>query len=98
MAVKTLLAALLVPAGALAVNQTRGGRNDTTRMPPPPGLNDTIRIIGGIDAKEGDFPYMLSLQVQARGELIHLSGGSLLDATTVLIAGLCVRFPSQFAI
>lgn len=72
----TLLSVLLLPTVAFAT------------APPQPARNDIIRIIGGVDAQEGGFLYIVSLQLPGFG---NVCGGSLLDATTVLTAVLCVH-------
>lgn len=82
MSLRAFLSVLLLPAVVFATTS------------PQPGRNDTIRIIGGVDAHEGDFPYIVSLQLPGIG---HFCGGSLLDATTVLTAGHCVQAPSEYA-
>ncbi|EFY91884.1 Trypsin [Metarhizium acridum CQMa 102] len=43
------------------------------------------RIIGGQDAQEGDFPFIVSIRTPG-----HACGGSLLDSTTVLTAAHCI--------
>lgn len=45
------------------------------------------RIVGGEDAKDGEFPFIVSIQDNAR---THTCGGSLLDSTTVLTAAHCI--------
>jgi trypsin len=86
MAIRAFLAVLLVFAVAFAANSSQSG------------CNDTIRIIGGVDAEEGEFPYLASLQMRTRKGLQHFCGGSLLDATTVLTAGHCVRAASRYRV
>jgi trypsin len=46
------------------------------------------KIVGGEDAVEGDFPYIVSLQYENAGR--HFCGGSLLDSTTVMTAAHCI--------
>ncbi|KAM3452275.1 hypothetical protein MY5147_008448 [Beauveria neobassiana] len=46
------------------------------------------RIVGGEDANIGDFPFLVSIRNQ---DGIQFCGGSLLDSTTVLTAGHCVK-------
>lgn len=50
--------------------------------------NSTNRIIGGVTAQKGDFPYAVSLQLSRQAK--HFCTGSLLDAKTVLTAAHCV--------
>ncbi|XP_043659729.1 serine protease SP24D [Drosophila teissieri] len=45
------------------------------------------RIVGGTKAKEGQFPYQISLRL--RGE--HYCGGVIISATHVITAGHCVK-------
>lgn len=75
MAIKAFLAAALLisPVACAAV-------------PLQPRWNDTVRIIGGVDAQQDDVPYIVSVQRMSQ----HTCGGSLLDATTVLTAAHCV--------
>lgn len=81
MAIQKLLAALLVSLIGCAA------------MPLQPGRNDTLRIIGGEYAQEGDIPYIVSIQKRSRHKWFrHKCGGSLLDATTVLTAAHCVEY------
>lgn len=47
------------------------------------------RIIGGEEAKDGDFPSIVSISLKAQGH--HTCGGTLLDSTTVLTAAHCVN-------
>ncbi|KAM3547955.1 hypothetical protein MY1884_009374 [Beauveria asiatica] len=47
------------------------------------------RIIGGEEAKDGDFPFIVSLSRSAQGS--HYCGGTLLDSTTVLTAAHCLE-------
>lgn len=59
---------------------------------PLPGLIKPVRIAGGSNAKKGEFPYAVSLQVpNKKGNLTHFCTGSLLDAKTVLTAAHCVE-------
>jgi secreted trypsin-like serine protease len=80
MAIRTLLVGLLVPAFV------------TASILPQPGRNDTIRILGGVDAKRGDFPYAVSLRLLPKDSLCT---GSLLDATTVMTAAHCIKFAQE---
>lgn len=45
------------------------------------------RIVGGIKAKQGQFPHQISLRL--RGE--HYCGGVIISATHVITAGHCVK-------
>ena len=47
-----------------------------------------LRIVGGHDAKPGQFPYQVSLQVN---DYDHLCGGSIIDRKWILTAAHCVE-------
>lgn len=49
------------------------------------------RIIGGEEAKDGDFPFIVSIGSSAEGLSGHICGGTLLDNTTVLTAAHCLK-------
>ena len=46
--------------------------------------------MGGEDAKEGEFPYQVSLQLKGILGQGHYCGGSIIDEKTILTAGHCV--------
>lgn len=50
-----------------------------------PRDTNEILIVGGEEAKAGDFPFIVSLQQSGS----HFCGGSLLDSTHVVTAGHC---------
>lgn len=52
------------------------------------------RILGGEDASEGQFPYIVSIRYQTR----HLCGGAILDDSTILAAANCVDKASPSAL
>jgi secreted trypsin-like serine protease len=74
MGIKNLLNLLATSTTVFANVATQNERNDTTR------------IIGGVPARAGEFPSMVSVQLNYRG---HICGGALLDSTTVLTAAHC---------
>jgi secreted trypsin-like serine protease len=72
------LAALAMPAVAMAV-----------AIP-----QDTVQIVGGVAASQGDFPFIVSMQKSGS----HICGGSLLNANTVLTAAHCAEGQSASSI
>uniref|UniRef100_A0A1L8DQU0 limulus clotting factor C n=1 Tax=Nyssomyia neivai TaxID=330878 RepID=A0A1L8DQU0_9DIPT len=49
------------------------------------------RIIGGVEAKPHEFPYMVSLQWNDHPQLKHFCGGALLNERWILTAGHCAN-------
>ncbi|XP_050408877.1 chymotrypsin-like serine proteinase isoform X2 [Patella vulgata] len=49
------------------------------------------RIVGGSDAKSGQFPWQVSLQFDVGGAFAHICGGSLIAEDRVLTAAHCVE-------
>ncbi|XP_049799485.1 trypsin-1-like [Schistocerca nitens] len=47
------------------------------------------RIVGGYDAKSGEYPYMVSLQLVVSGSRFYNCGGSIISESAVLTAGQC---------
>jgi trypsin len=72
------LAALAMPAVAMAV-----------AIP-----QDTVQIVGGVAASQGDVPFIVSMQKSGS----HICGGSLLNANTVLTAAHCAEGQSASSI
>ena len=55
------------------------------------------RIVGGHDAKEGEFPHQVSLQVGLPGETDwqHFCGGSIIKSDWILTAVHCLDFVDE---
>ncbi|KAJ4990925.1 trypsin A chain (extracellular trypsin protease) [Stagonosporopsis vannaccii] len=81
MATKLILAVLAIPTMLCTALNT------------VPARNSTNRIIGGVTAQKGDFPFTVSLQLM-RGAR-HFCAGSLLDSTTVLTAAHCLHLSTS---
>lgn len=50
----------------------------------------TQKIVGGVPSLQGEFPYIISLQVLWQGSLYHICGGSLIRPNWVLTAAHCI--------
>ncbi|WP_162873018.1 S1 family peptidase [Austwickia chelonae] len=62
--------------------------SSTALAAPPSGEADaSTLIVGGTPAKDGEFPFMVSLQLNGES----FCGGSLINSTTVLTAAHCVN-------
>jgi len=59
---------------------------------PLPQEVDGERIVGGINAALGEFPYIISLQIWEGG---HICGGSIYDEQTVVTAAHCIDGMSE---
>lgn len=58
----------------------------------PESRNDASwRIVGGKDAEEGQFPYIVSI----RKPFLHSCGGSILNENTILTAAHCVAYDNS---
>jgi trypsin len=55
---------------------------------------DSVQIVGGVPAQQGDFPFIVSLQTGGS----HFCGGSLLNSTTVLTAAHCAQAVSATSV
>ena len=57
----------------------------------PPLDRPSATIVGGQDARPGEFPWQVSLQVTPLfGKGYHNCGGSILNETTIISAGHCI--------
>ncbi|GAB79380.1 trypsin [Austwickia chelonae] len=74
----SVAAATMLVSGLLAPGAARAS-SPVEEKPSP-------KIIGGVEAQENEFPFMVSIQDGDR----HFCGGSLIDANTVLTAAHCV--------
>ncbi|KDR03822.1 hypothetical protein L798_04465, partial [Zootermopsis nevadensis] len=54
------------------------------------GLGLTDRIVGGMSALPGEFPWLVALQYEVFGELQYLCGGTLISDSYVLTAAHCI--------
>jgi trypsin len=50
----------------------------------------TQKIVGGVSSLQGEFPYIVSLQVLWEGSYYHICGGSLIRPNWVLTAAHCI--------
>ncbi|GAB79384.1 trypsin [Austwickia chelonae] len=74
---------------AAAVTMIGGTLASSTAFAAPPSgeADSSTLIIGGTPAKDGEFPFIVSLQTSGK----PFCGGSLIDSTTVLTAAHCVN-------
>jgi trypsin len=88
-AAATLAVAALMCSPAVAALTPDDLTRLSTQLARHPGT-DVIgpRIVGGTQAANGEFPFMVSLQTPGG---FHFCGGSILDATHVLTAAHCVE-------
>ncbi|KAF2818518.1 trypsin-domain-containing protein [Ophiobolus disseminans] len=82
MQIKDLLAALAIPALALAAAIPQPQDVEIPNWDEGSPEND---IVGGVAAAQGDFPFIVSIQRSGS----HFCGGTLLNANTVLTAAHC---------
>ncbi|XP_054965765.1 putative serine protease 42 isoform X1 [Pan paniscus] len=53
-----------------------------------------LRIVGGVDAEEGRWPWQVSVRTKGR----HICGGTLVTATWVLMAGHCISSRFHYSV
>ncbi|CAG0892630.1 unnamed protein product [Cyprideis torosa] len=68
---------------------------NTTDCGIQPDFNRNIRIVGGADARPGDFPYLVSITYTPLER--HICGGTLISENYVLTAAHCLTFVDENA-
>lgn len=61
----------------------------------------TLRVIGGKNVKENEFPYQVSIHWRGTGHFRHFCGGALISPTWVLTAARCKTeepIPGQYEV
>uniref|UniRef100_A0A8C6VS36 Peptidase S1 domain-containing protein n=1 Tax=Naja naja TaxID=35670 RepID=A0A8C6VS36_NAJNA len=57
-----------------------------------PLMKNTTRIVGGLDAQLGGWPWQVSLELYHFGKgFLHVCGGSLINHNSVLTAAHCIK-------
>ncbi len=58
---------------------------------PPLLAHKNVKVVGGVNASEGEFPFSLSLQMKpVFGDEYHFCGGVIIDTSHVITAGMHV--------
>ncbi len=85
------LVSLLLLAGAITVAHAAEAPGQSARRPLPP------KLIGGTEAKAGDWPWMAALVYASEPESFdgQFCGGALIDESWILTAAHCVYNPAQ---
>jgi len=58
------------------------------------GLNENDRIVGGVEAEHGEFPFQISIQRYSGGKdekSSHFCGGSIVSSRVIISAGHCAK-------
>lgn len=61
------------------------GENKSVKREPFTG-----RIVGGVEAKPGEFPHQVSLRAFVGSQLVHFCGGAILNNRWIITAGQCL--------
>lgn len=49
------------------------------------------RIVGGIEAERGEFPYAVSIQTNYLGTVRHVCGGAIVSESWIITTAFCVK-------